>query len=209
MPRPTLGAPDLGLWGGVLLLLSAFFLTSSHFAPLAPAVRLPFSFTPTGRLPESHALVVSIDSRGRFYLATDNADFQTTLLEQVARQYGVALTQEQLRELRHSPFLSQDIHQLHAWLAAPPRLRHTFAVGIPSRAGNDQLADYLTAGLAVSSRLYGKKPFVFIRADQTLPAARLMRVFRLLQQHGIHRLNLVANEKSFATTYQNKPVTLD
>jgi biopolymer transport protein ExbD len=192
--RLALPLSDLGIWSGVLLTLSAMLMTSGRFALPAPPVQVPVRpYVYSGCLRrEGPSLVLSLDAQGRFYIDADyDSRLQTTMAQHVANQHHVHLTAAQLTQLRTLPFLSQNIERLPAFLSASRLERSYYSAGISAQPGNDQVSEYLRAGLQASQQLYGRAPYFGIRADKRLPAAQVKHVIRLLQQQGINRFNLL------------------
>jgi len=190
--RPSLSLPDLGPWAGVLLILSTFCMLTGHIADSSPRINLPSTSTIACRWDMNNFLIISIDAQNRVYLEANDTRIQAAMVEQVARQHHIHFTAAQHQELQRMPFLNQDIRRLPAWLSASRADRRQMTAGVPMVPGNDQLAEYISAGQAVSQALFSRRAYVMIKMDQALPSIHAKRMFHWLESQGIERYNLMA-----------------
>ena len=192
--HPCIPHPELGPWAGILFLLCALLMTAAKLEYLAPYVQLPMAST-TSCFPERHSLILSIDSRNRFYIAASEEKLQTAIIQQVAQQNCIYFTPAQLKELRKMPFLSQNIRQLPTWLLASKVERQLQPLGIPAVANEDQVSEFVAASTTVCEALYGKPIYFTLRADKSLTAVQVLKMVDLLQKQGINRFNLIAEKE--------------
>jgi biopolymer transport protein ExbD len=183
----------MDIMASVMLLLVMFYMSGSKPVSIfaEPSVQLASS-TSECRCPEVHSIIVSVDAKNRVYVAADDEKVQTAMIRQVARQHHVRLTVLQLLRLPDILFLSTDIQELPAWLSASVRERQLMTTGISTAADNNQLGEYINAGMAICRAKFGKPAYLVLRMDKRLLAPQAMRIFQLLQDQGIHRFNLAA-----------------
>jgi biopolymer transport protein ExbD len=174
----------------VLLLIFFYMLVGRLRSVADPYVQMPTSSVTCIRGIDLQ-IIISLDARNRAFLQVDG-ELQTSLIRQVAKQHGLFFTAAQLRELSKMPYLSQSIEQLPKWLTAYEKERRSLPLGIPT---DEELSEYIEAGLQVSRKLYDRPPYFALRADKSLSAPQIQHIIKLFQQHGINRINLITEQE--------------
>ncbi|RSK36185.1 hypothetical protein [Hymenobacter metallilatus] len=195
LPRIELLRPELGLWGGLLLLLSTLFMSSAKFADDLPVVHLPSSNVTSVCNLEADSypdIRITEDVAGRIYMYAKYPSAQSSYVEYVAAQQGIQLNAAQRRELLSLPYIGLPVKLLPAYLNIPVADRkQVVQVGIPVH----ELSAYIEAAKLKAPELnpfYG--PFgvrCYLRLDERMAASQVKQVFRLFEQRGIHRFSLM------------------
>ena len=191
LPRIELLRPELGLWGGLLLLLSTVFMSSAQFAPALPAVQLATSTNDCWRLPPTQ-FIFSLDAQKRLYMHASTSELQTKAIGLLAQEYNLELSTGQLEQLQQLPYLGSDIRQLPNWLATPSWEQKKPTQGIPYSAPNDQLTVLLRIVNRAAYAIHNHRAIICLRLDARLPAATVMPFLHQFQRQGINRFILVA-----------------
>lgn len=182
---------ELGLWGGLLLLMSTLFMSSAKFSDDLPVVQLATSSDGCWRLPPTQ-FIFSLDAQKRLYMHASTAELQTKAIELLGQQYGLQLSSGQLQQLQQLPYLGSDVRQLPVWLATPSWERKKPTEGIPYFAPNDQLTALLRVANRAAHTTHGHRAIVCLRLDERLPASVVMPFLHQIQQQGVNRFFLVA-----------------
>jgi len=192
LPRIELLRPELGLWGGLLLLLNTLFMSSARFSADLPVVQLPSSvINGCWRLPPTQ-FIFSLDAQKRLYMHASTTKLQTKAIELLSQQYGLQLSAEQLQQVPLLPYLGSDVRQLPDWLATPSWERKNPTEGIPYSAPNDQLTALLQIANQAAYAIHGHRAIVCLRLDERLPASVIMPFLHQFQRQGINHFVLVA-----------------
>ncbi|MET4106768.1 biopolymer transport protein ExbD [Hymenobacter sp. UYP22] len=198
LPRIELLRPELGLWGGIMLLLSTLFMSSATFAPPLPFVQLPASTYTGCHLMDNFSsnIGVSVGETGRIYLDFFDEQAQRRIVESVAKESGYRFGAVQWQELSHLPYIGLPVNELPAYLALPSsRRRHAALLGVPVA----ELPAYIRAAVKEGRRqeYWARHPHVFLRIDKHLSAERVNQILRVFRQNGIHRFYLVTELKPY------------
>ena len=191
LPRIELLRPELGLWGGLLMLLSTVFMSSARFSADLPVIQLPSSVNDCWRLPPTQ-FIFSLDVQKRLYMHASTPELQTKAVELLTQQYGLQLSTEQLQQLQQLPYLGSDVRQLPDWLATPSWERKKPTQGIPYSTANDQLTALLRVANRAAYAIHGHRTIVCLRLDERLPASVVMPFLHQFQRQGINHFILVA-----------------
>ncbi|RSK48255.1 hypothetical protein [Hymenobacter rigui] len=195
LPRIELLRPELGLWGGLSLLLSTLFMSSAKFADDLPVVQLPGSTEYCTRGLTEVLFTFSLDADQRLYMHASTTELQTKALDLLAQNYGLWLSTGQLTQLQQLQYLGSDVRQLPDWLATPGWQRKKPTQGIHYFAANDQLTALLRVANRAAYAVHRHRAIVCLRLDARLPAAVVMPLFRRIQALGINYLVLVTESK--------------
>ncbi|MDU0371779.1 hypothetical protein ACFPAF_15355 [Hymenobacter endophyticus] len=192
LSRIELLRPELGLWGGVMLLLSTLFMSSAKFSADLPIVRLPSSMERCSRGISEVQLILSLDMHRRLSMHASTSELQTKAIELLAQNYGLQFSSEQRQQLQQLPYLGSDVRQLPVWLATSGWQRKKLSSGIPYSAPNDQLTALLQVANRAGYAIHGHPAIVCLRLDARLPASVVMPFLHQIQQQGVNRFVLVA-----------------
>lgn len=195
LPRIELLRPELGLWGGVLLLLSTLFMSSAKFSADLPVVQLPNSMVRCTRGLSEAQVIFSLDAQKRLYMHASTAELQTKTIELLAQQYGLQLSGRQLQQLQQLPYLSSDVRQLPNWLTTPSWKRKKLADGIPYSAPNDQLTALLRVADRAAFAIHGRRAIMCLRLDGRLTATVVMSLLHQIQSQEINHTILVTESE--------------
>ncbi|GAB2776963.1 biopolymer transport protein ExbD [Hymenobacter luteus] len=193
--RIELLRPELGLWGGLLLLLSTLFMSSAKFSADLPVVQLPSSIVHCTRGLSEVQIIFSLDAQKRLYMHASTTELQTKAIELLAQQYGLQLSGRQLQQLQQLPYLSSDVRQLPGWLIAPGWKRKKLPDGIPYSAPNDQFTAMLRVANRAALDIHYRRPVICLRLDQRLPASVVMPFLQQIQAQEINHIVLVTESE--------------
>ncbi|GAA4017651.1 hypothetical protein GCM10022408_34100 [Hymenobacter fastidiosus] len=104
--------------------------------------------------------------------AQDDSFFETL------NSLHVSFTPAQLQQLRQLKFLSQSIRLLPAWLSASAIKRQQRAPSMMAGPDNDELMEYVLAGLAASRAEFGKPAYLVLQSAGSGVSPRRVQKYR-------------------------------
>ena len=108
---------DMTAMSDVTVLLLTFFMLTSTFVQKEPVqVNTPDSVSEI-KIPETDILQILIDQDGKIYMSLDRPADKADVLQDVAAQYGMELTPEEVSKFRTLPTFGTPIARMKAFLA--------------------------------------------------------------------------------------------
>ncbi|MBR5241031.1 MAG: biopolymer transporter ExbD [Muribaculaceae bacterium] len=108
---------DMTAMSDVTVLLLTFFMLTSTFVQKEPVqVNTPDSVSEI-KIPETDILQILIDQDGKIYMSLDRPADKAAVLEDVAAQYGMELTAEEISKFRTLPTFGTPIAKMKSFLA--------------------------------------------------------------------------------------------
>lgn len=193
----------------VTVLLLTFFMLTSTFVQKEPVqVNTPDSVSEI-KIPETDILQILIDQDGKIYMSLDRPSDKANVLQDVAAQYGMELTDEEILKFRTLPTFGTPIGKMKSFLALSSddqdkALKGEFvAKGIPAgipcdTTKNEQGVDdknevkvWVKSARAVNSNLR-----IAIKAAAGTPYPTIRNLMTSLQDIRENRYNLITNLKN-------------
>ncbi|MBP1637500.1 MAG: biopolymer transporter ExbD [Bacteroidetes bacterium] len=184
----------------MILLLTFFMLTSTFLKPEPVKVNTPGSVSEI-KIPEKNIFSVLISPEGKVFLDIDNPDDRTKILEQVAAEYKINLTEKEKKDFSIGTSFGVAMNQFKEFMAIPGEKQKVVLAdyGIPSDSTDNQFQAWARAAREVK----GKDMVIAIKADQSTPYKRIKAVMGSLQDLRENRYNLIT---SLREVNEAKPV---
>jgi biopolymer transport protein ExbD len=186
---------DMTAMSDVTVLLLTFFILTATFLPPEPfRVVAPASVMEI-KIPEYNVMTVLIDLDGKVFLNIDRPDVKLQVLEQMASEYGVTITDQQKRVFVEQPFIGVPMNRMPAFLDLP-MTEHDAAMrqyGIPNDSTNNQFTDWIQKARAIDSDMK-----ITLKADESTPYPIIEKVMKDL-------VHIKANRYSFITVLRGAP----
>ncbi|HHU95915.1 MAG: biopolymer transporter ExbD [Bacteroidota bacterium] len=186
---------DMTAMSDVTVLLLTFFILTATFLPPEPfRVVAPASVMEI-KIPEYNVMTVLIDLDGKVFLNIDRPDVKLQVLEQMASEYGVTITDQQKRVFVEQPFIGVPMNRMPAFLDLPMS-EHDAAMrnyGIPNDSTNNQFTDWILKARALDENMK-----ITLKADETTPYPVIEKVMKDL-------VHIKANRYSFITVLRGAP----
>ncbi len=186
---------DMTAMSDVTVLLLTFFILTATFLPPEPfRVVAPASVMEI-KIPEYNVMTVLIDLDGKVFLNIDRPDVKLQVLEQMASEYGVTITDQQKRVFVEQPFIGVPMNRMPAFLDLP-MTEHDAAMrqyGIPNDSTNNQFTDWIQKARAIDENMK-----ITLKADETTPYPIIEKVMKDL-------VHIKANRYSFITVLEGAP----
>jgi biopolymer transport protein ExbD len=192
-------------------LLVTFFMLTTKFRPEEPVkVVQPFSVSDT-KIPDN-ITTLSIDSAGRVFFDMDGKDVRPKVLQAVFQKYKIdnTLTSTDLSRFAVMGTFGVPVTQLKQYIETDDAGRKAMSnasAGIPMDTlhNNDQLVDWVSAGLSYSQQDYAEKlakhenvkpPRYAIKADGRAKYKVIKQVIDICQKQNIQHFELITSLKS-------------
>ncbi len=186
---------DMTAMSDVTVLLLTFFILTATFLPPEPfRVVAPASVMEI-KIPEYNVMTVLIDLDGKVFLNIDRPDVKLQVLEQMASEYGVTITDQQKRVFVEQPFIGVPMNRMPAFLDLPMS-EHDAAMrnyGIPNDSTNNQFTDWILKARALDENMK-----ITLKADESTPYPVIEKVMKDL-------VHIKANRYSFITVLRGAP----
>ena len=186
---------DMTAMSDVTVLLLTFFILTATFLPPEPfRVVAPASVMEI-KIPEYNVMTVLIDLDGKVFLNIDRPDVKLQVLEQMASEYAVTITDLQKRVFVEQPFIGVPMNRMPAFLDLPMS-EHDAAMrnyGIPNDSTNNQFTDWILKARALDENMK-----ITLKADETTPYPVIEKVMKDL-------VHIKANRYSFITVLRGAP----
>lgn len=186
---------DMTAMSDVTVLLLTFFILTATFLPPEPfRVVTPASVMEI-KIPEYNVMTVLIDLDGKVFLNIDRPDVRLQVLEQMASEYGVTITDQQKRVFVEQPFIGVPMNRMPAFLDLP-MTEHDETMrqyGIPNDSTNNQFTDWIEKARAIDEDMK-----ISLKADASTPYPIIDKVMKDL-------VHIKANRFSFITVLEGAP----
>lgn len=123
---------DMTAMCDVSFLLLTFFMLATKFKPPEPVeVVTPSSISDT-KVADNDVMTITVDKQGRVFFEIDKIPVKKELIEKIAEDQGLSLTDEQKRNFQLGSGVGVPFSQLGSYLNLPPSEQKNFkATGIP------------------------------------------------------------------------------
>ncbi|MBP1663169.1 MAG: biopolymer transporter ExbD [Bacteroidetes bacterium] len=180
----------------MILLLTFFMLTSTFLKPDPVKVSTPGSVSEIS-IPEKNIFSVLISPDGKVFLDIDNPDDRTTILEQVAAEYQINLTDKEKKDFSIGTSFGVPMEQFKEFMAIPGEKQKAALpnFGVPTDSTDNQFQAWVKAAREVK----GKDMVIAIKADQSTPYKKIKAVMGSLQDLRENRYNLITSLREVST----------
>jgi len=170
--------------------LTFFMLTSTFLKPEPVKVNTPGSVSEI-KIPEKNIFSVLISPEGKVFLDIDNPDDRITILEQVAAEYQINLTEKEKKDFSIATSFGAPMEQFKDFMAIPGEKQKVELAkyGIPTDSTDNQFQAWVKAAREVK----GKEMVIAIKADQATPYKKIKAVMGSLQDLRENRYNLITS----------------
>ena len=174
----------------MILLLTFFMLTSTFLKPEPVKVNTPGSVSEI-KIPEKNIFSVLISPDGKVFLDVDNPDDRIAILERVAAEYQINLTEKEKKDFSIATSFGTPIQQFKEFMAIPGEKQKVELAnyGVPTDSTDNQFQAWVKAAREVK----GKDMVIAIKADQGTPYKKIKAVMGSLQDLRENRYNLITS----------------
>lgn len=184
----------------MILLLTFFMLTSTFLKPEPVKVNTPGSVSEI-KIPERNIFSVLVSPDGKVFLDIDNPKDRIAILEQVAAEYNIKLTDKEKNDFSIATSFGVPMQQFQAFMAIPGEKQKVELAkyGVPTDSTDNQFQAWVKAAREVK----GKDMVIAIKADQSTSYKKIKEVMGSLQDLRENRYNLIT---SLREVNEAKPV---
>lgn len=184
----------------MILLLTFFMLTSTFLKPEPVKVNTPGSVSEI-KIPERNIFSVLVSPDGKVFLDIDNPKDRISILEQVAAEYNIKLTEKEKNDFSIATSFGVPMQQFQAFMAIPGEKQKVELgkYGVPTDSTDNQFQAWVKAAREVK----GKDMVIAIKADQSTSYKKIKEVMGSLQDLRENRYNLIT---SLREVNEAKPV---
>jgi|AGTN01.2.fsa_nt_gi Biopolymer transport protein len=174
----------------MVLLLTFFMLTSTFLKPEPVTVNTPMSVSEI-KIPEMNIFSVLISPEGKVFLDLDNPEDRTEMLEKVAANYNISLTEKEKRDFSIATSFGVPMQNFKEFMSLPAEDQNSLLpqYGVPTDSLNNQFKSWVQAAREVK----GKDMVIAIKADQSTPYTYIKDVMGSLQDLRENRYNLITS----------------
>lgn len=174
----------------MVLLLTFFMLTSTFLKPEPVTVTTPMSVSEI-KIPEMNVLSVLISLEGQIFLDMDNPDDRIAMLNEMAKNYNIPLTEKEKRDFSIATSFGVPMQNFKEFMSLPLESQNELLpqYGIPTDSVNNQFKGWVQAARDVK----GRDMIIAIKADQSTPYSYIKNVMSSLQDIRENRYNLITS----------------
>ncbi|HBK30048.1 MAG TPA: biopolymer transporter ExbD [Porphyromonadaceae bacterium] len=174
----------------MVLLLTFFMLTSTFLKPEPVTVNTPMSVSEI-KIPEQNIFSVLISPEGKVFLDIDNSEDRIEILEKLAANYNVSLTDKEKRDFSIMTSFGIPMQNFKQFmgLSNEEQLKLLPQYGVPTDSTDNQFKSWVSAAREVK----GKEMVIAIKADQDTPYTYIKNVMGSLQDLKENRYNLITS----------------
>lgn len=183
----------------MVLLLTFFMLTSTFVKNEAVKVNTPGSIMET-KVPENNVLSIIIDKTGKVFLGMDKPGDFTNVLNDMANQFGLQLSEKQLETFRTATNIGVPMEEVPVLLSLDDtKLNEYMATrGIPTDSiesnGEKGMSEFQLWVQAARDN-NGPDMKIALKADSDTPYKMVKKVMSELQDMSENRYNLITSYK--------------
>lgn len=172
----------------MVLLLTFFMLTSTFLKPEPVTVNTPMSVSEI-LIPDKNVLSVLISPKGQIFLDLDNPDDRIAVLEAMAANYNLDLTEKEKYEFGIATSFGVPMRNFKEFMSMALDKRNEVLpqYGVPIDSLDNQFKGWVLAARDVK----GKDMRIAIKADATTPYPYIKTVMGSLQDIRENRYNLI------------------
>ena len=174
----------------MVLLLTFFMLTSTFLKPEPVTVNTPMSVSEI-KIPEKNVFSVLISPQGQVFLDLDNPDDRISVLEKMAVDYNISLTEKEKHDFSIATSFGVPMQNFKEFMSLPLEKQNELLpnYGIPTDSLNNQFKGWVQAARDVK----GRDMIIAIKADQSTPYTHIKNVMGSLQDLRENRYNLITS----------------
>lgn len=180
---------DMTAMSDVTVLLLTFFMLTSTFLKKEPVqVTTPSSVSEI-KIPDKNVLSILISPKGKVFLDIDKPEDRIAVLERVAGDYNIALSDKEKKEFGMSTSFGVPMANFNQFMALKSEDRDKILMnyGVPTDSTDNQFKDWVKRAREVK----GKDMVIAIKADQTTPYSSIKNVMNSLLDLDENRYNLI------------------
>ncbi|NLO71689.1 MAG: biopolymer transporter ExbD [Porphyromonadaceae bacterium] len=181
----------------MVLLLTFFMLTSTFLKPEPVTVSTPMSVSEI-KIPEVNVLSILISPEGQVFLDLDNQNDRIAVLERMASNYNIQLTDKEKYDFSIATSFGTPIQAFKQFMALDDEQKNEELklLGIPTDSTDNQFKGWVLAAREVK----GKDMVIAIKADSKTPYTAIKDVMSSLQDLKENRYNLITSLREVSTT---------
>ena len=174
----------------MVLLLTFFMLTSTFLKPEPVTVNAPMSVSEIS-IPEKNVFSILISPKGQIFLDIDNPDDRVAILETMAANYNIELTEKEKYDFGIATSFGIPMQGFKEFMSLPLERRNSLLpeYGVPIDSTDNQFKGWVLAAREVK----GKDMRIAIKADATTPYPHIKNVMSSLQDLRENRYNLITS----------------
>jgi biopolymer transport protein ExbD len=183
---------DMTAMSDVTVLLLTFFMLTSTFVKKEPVqVATPASVSEI-KIPETNILQILIDPEGKVFLSMDKQQDMESTLNNVASEYGISFTPEEVAKFRIQKTFGVPIKSMKQFLSLKGEDQDKILknYGVPTDSTDNQFKSWVKAARAANSEFR-----IAIKADKATPYSVIKKVMNSLQDLHENRYNLLTSLK--------------
>ena len=188
---------DMTPMSDVMVLLLCFFMLTSTFTKPEPVKVVTPQSVSEIKVPEKDVLTVLVDKEGKVFMSMDNQIQLESLLADVAGQYNLALTGQQVGAFKSDPMFGVPMQELSKYLSIPEdteRSKELKKYGVPTDSVNNDISEFqvwVKAARGVNSDLK-----LALKADSETPYKVIKKIMSELQDINENRYYLITSLKT-------------
>lgn len=185
----------------MILLLTFFMLTSTFLKPEPVTVTTPMSVSEI-KIPEKDILSILVSPEGRIFLDIDGPEPRKEMLQQMASNYKISLTDKELYEFSIGTSFGVPMQKFKEFMKLKEDVRNQelSKYGVPMDSLDNQFKGWVLAAKAAK----GDDLRIAIKADADTPYPYIEGVMSSLQDLKENRYNLITSLREVATPKTNE-----
>lgn len=188
---------DMTPMSDVMVLLLCFFMLTSTFTKPEPVKVVTPSSVSEIKVPEKDVLNILVDKEGKVFMSMDNQIHLEALIADVAGQYGMALTQQQVGAFKSDPMFGTPMDKLENYLSIQEDTERSKVLkefGIPTDSVNNDISEFQVWVKAARGANPDMK--VALKADSETPYKIIKKIMSELQDINENRYYLITSLKT-------------
>ncbi|VBB46430.1 Biopolymer transport protein ExbD/TolR family protein [uncultured Paludibacter sp.] len=182
---------DMTAMSDVTVLLLTFFMLTSTFLKKEPVqVKTPGSVSEI-KIPEQNVLSILISPKGQVFLDLDKPEDRIAVLEKMAAEYDVALTDKEKKDFSIGTSFGVPMANFKQFMALKSEEQDKILMnyGVPTDSTDNQFKGWVKFAREVK----GKDMVIAIKSDQDTPYSSIKNVMNTLLDLDENRYNLITS----------------